>query len=448
MALHLTGRRGAVGGDFAHLPGSAGPRTRALRSGGVPDASEPLAAWGQQGAREQNLLTPGAGCPGRGESPAWSGRSPSERRQVLDRTGLPPGAWQDGPWNQPELLFIAGEWRDANDGRRFTVEDPADGSVLAEVADAGEVDAADALDAAVAAQAGWAATAPRERGELLRSAFELMTERREEFAHVISLEMGKPLAEAAGEVAYGAEFFRWFSEEAVRIHGRWMSRTRREEPAAHREAARRPVPVRHALELPARHGHPQDRPGHRRRLHHGGQACAADPADDAQARRAAVRGRSSGRRAQRRADHQRRPRRLGPDGRRPAAEGAASPARRASARCWSSSPADNLQRVSMELGGNAPFLVFEDADIPAAVDGAMVAKMRNMGEACTSANRFLVARRRRRRVRHRPRPADGGPPGRTRPGRRRGGRAPHRRGGRRLRQPAGRATPSTTAHGS
>ena len=103
------------------------------------------------------------------------------------------------------------------------MEDPADGSVLARVADAGEVDAADALDAAVAAQAGWAATAPRERGELLRSAYELIIERTDEFARTISLEMGKPLAEAAGEVAYGAEFFRWFAEEAVRIHGRFMS---------------------------------------------------------------------------------------------------------------------------------------------------------------------------------------------------------------------------------
>ena len=121
--------------------------------------------------------------------------------------------------DQPELLFIDGEWREANDGRRFEVEDPADGSVLARVADAGEVDAADALDAAVAAQAGWAATAPRERGELLRAAYELIIERTDDFARTISLEMGKPLAEAAGEVAYGAEFFRWFAEEAVRIHG-------------------------------------------------------------------------------------------------------------------------------------------------------------------------------------------------------------------------------------
>ena len=118
------------------------------------------------------------------------------------------------------------------------MEDPADGTILAKVADAGEVDAADALDAAVAAQAGWAATAPRERGELLRAAYELIIERKDEFARVISLEMGKPLAEAAGEVAYGAEFFRWFSEEAVRIHGRWMSRARRQEPAAHRASAR------------------------------------------------------------------------------------------------------------------------------------------------------------------------------------------------------------------
>ena len=123
---------------------------------------------------------------------------------------------------QPGRLFIAGSWREADSGKRFRVTDPADGSTLTDAADADPDDALDALDAAVDAQADWAATAPRERGEILRRAFELITAQADDFARLISLEMGKTLAEAKGEVTYGAEFFRWFAEEAVRIHGRWM----------------------------------------------------------------------------------------------------------------------------------------------------------------------------------------------------------------------------------
>ncbi|HEY1119876.1 MAG TPA: aldehyde dehydrogenase family protein, partial [Acidimicrobiales bacterium] len=119
-------------------------------------------------------------------------------------------------------LYVGGEWRPGSEGGRIEVLDPADGSVLTDVADGTLDDARAALDAAVAAQAGWAATAPRERGEILRRAFELVTEHADDLALVMSLEMGKPIAEAKGEVTYGAEFLRWFSEEAVRIHGRWM----------------------------------------------------------------------------------------------------------------------------------------------------------------------------------------------------------------------------------
>src|SRR5690349_17690816 len=119
-------------------------------------------------------------------------------------------------------LHIAGRWRQADSGARFDVLDPADGSVLASVADGTTDDAIDALDAAVAAQHDWARTPPRERAEILRRAFDLIIERADDLARLISLEMGKPVAEARGEVTYGAEFFRWFSEEAVRIHGRWM----------------------------------------------------------------------------------------------------------------------------------------------------------------------------------------------------------------------------------
>ena len=119
-------------------------------------------------------------------------------------------------------LFIAGEWREAEDGRRFEVLDPADGSVLTTVPDASTGEAVEALDAAVAAQSSWAATAPRERSDILRRAFDLITARADALAALMSLEMGKPVAEARGEVTYGADFFRWYSEEAVRIHGRWM----------------------------------------------------------------------------------------------------------------------------------------------------------------------------------------------------------------------------------
>ena len=119
-------------------------------------------------------------------------------------------------------LFIGGEWRPASGGDRFDVIDPADGSVLTDVADGTVDDAKAALEAAVAAQPEWAKTAPRERGEILRRAFEMVADRADDLAVLMSLEMGKTVKEAKGEVAYGNEFFRWSAEEAVRIHGRWM----------------------------------------------------------------------------------------------------------------------------------------------------------------------------------------------------------------------------------
>src|SRR5207342_546671 len=119
-------------------------------------------------------------------------------------------------------LYIDGQWRESGTGARFQVHDPADDSVIVDVADGDADDAMAALDAAVAAQPAWAATPPRDRGEILRRAFEAIIDQADDFAELISLEMGKTLAEAKGEVTYGAEFVRWFSEEAVRIHGRWM----------------------------------------------------------------------------------------------------------------------------------------------------------------------------------------------------------------------------------
>ena len=120
-------------------------------------------------------------------------------------------------------LFIGGEWRPASGGGELDVVDPSTEEVLTSVADASVEDGRAALDAAVAAQASWAATAPRDRGEILRAAFEKITERAEDLALLMTLEMGKPLKEAMAEITYGAEFFRWFSEEAVRIAGRWST---------------------------------------------------------------------------------------------------------------------------------------------------------------------------------------------------------------------------------
>ena len=177
----------------------------------------------------------------------------------------------------PKGLLIGGKWI-ATEGA-VEVEDPATGEIIAAVADASPEQGIEALDAAVAAPADWAATDPRERGEILRTAFELLVERSEDIALLMTLEMGKPLAEARGEVTYGAEFFRWFSEEAVRIAGRYSVAPVRRHPAADHEAAGRPGLRDHPVELPAGHGHPQDRPGAGRRLHRGDQAGGADPAD-------------------------------------------------------------------------------------------------------------------------------------------------------------------------
>ncbi|WP_104108455.1 NAD-dependent succinate-semialdehyde dehydrogenase [Nocardioides sp. 616] len=289
----------------------------------------------------------------------------------------------------PTQLFVNGKWRDAADGRLLSVDDPADGSVLVEVADASVDDAREALDAAVAAQHAWAATAPRERAELLRAAYELVNSRAEDFARVISLEMGKPLAEARGEVLYGNEFLRWFSEEAVRVHGRWM-----QNPAGGSRLLTMKRPVGPCLlitpwNFPLAMG--------TRKL---GAALAAGctavvkPASQTPLTMLllasvldevglpagvvnVVTTSASGEVGEA----------LMADDRLRKVSFTGSTA---VGRTLVRQSADNLQRVSMELGGNAPFLVFEDADLDAAVEGAMAAKMRNMGEACTAANRFLV----------------------------------------------------------
>src|SRR5436305_6531105 len=123
----------------------------------------------------------------------------------------------------PTGVLVGGEWRAADNGNTFPVEDPATGEVLCEVADGTAQDATAALDAAHEQQAAWAATPPRDRGEILRREFDLMTRRADDLALLMTLEMGKPVAESKAEVTYAAEFFRWFGEEAVRIAGRWST---------------------------------------------------------------------------------------------------------------------------------------------------------------------------------------------------------------------------------
>ena len=289
----------------------------------------------------------------------------------------------------PTGLYLDGEWRSSSTGDTFEVIDPSTEMVLTRVADASPADGQSALAAAAGAQRAWGRTAPRERAEILRRAFELVTARADDFALTMTLEMGKPLAESRGEVAYGAEFLRWFSEEAVRVSGRYSTApdgknrllvvqkpvgpslfitpwnfplamaTRKIAPAIAagctmvlKPAALTPLTalllaqVLDEAGLPAGvlNVIPTTRAG----------AVTAPLITDPRLRKLSFTGSTEvGRRLIADSSHQ-------------------------------------VLRVSMELGGNAPFIVFADADLDAAVDGAVLAKMRNGGEACVAANRFLV----------------------------------------------------------
>ncbi|MFN8096918.1 MAG: NAD-dependent succinate-semialdehyde dehydrogenase [Dermatophilaceae bacterium] len=289
----------------------------------------------------------------------------------------------------PTQLFIGGMWRDAEGGATLEVHDPATGQVLASVADGGVTDGAAALDAAVAAQSEWARTPPRERGELLRAAYDKLTERSEEFALLMTLEMGKPLAEARGEVAYAAEFFRWFSEEAVRIHGRYAVAPN---GATRLVTMKQPVgptlmitPWNFPLAMGTRKIGPAIAAG---------CTMVVKPAHEtplsmlALAKLLADLGLPAGVVNVVTTSHSgavMEPLIRDPRVRKLTFTGSTNVGRR-----LVEQSAQGLLRVSMELGGNAPFIVFEDADIDAAVTGAMLAKMRNIGEACTAANRFFV----------------------------------------------------------
>jgi len=289
----------------------------------------------------------------------------------------------------PHGLLIGGEWGAADGRPELAVEDPSTGEELARVADAGAAEARAAFDAAVAAQPAWAATAPRERGEILRRAFETITERTDDLALLMTLEMGKPVAESRAEIAYGADFLRWFSEEAVRIRGSWSvapaggSRlltmrqpvgpcllitpwnfpmamaTRKIGPAVAagctmvlKPAQQTPLSALALAALLAEAGLP---PGVLNVVTGSDAAAITGPIlDDPRLRKLSFTGST------------------------------------AVGRALSERVARNLVHVSMELGGNAPFVVFDDADLDAAIEGAVIAKMRNIGEACTSANRFVV----------------------------------------------------------
>ncbi|HEX8971972.1 NAD-dependent succinate-semialdehyde dehydrogenase, partial [Oryzihumus sp.] len=289
----------------------------------------------------------------------------------------------------PTGLFIGGQWRDSSDGATIKVEDPATGEILTEVADATVADGTAALDAAVAAQADWAATPPRDRGEILRRAFEAITARADDFAMLMTLEMGKPLAESRGEVTYGAEFFRWFSEEAVRIHGRWSTAPN---GATRLMTMKQPVgptlmitPWNFPLAMGTRKIGPALAAGCTMVVKPASQTpltmlALADLLTECGVPAGVLNVVTTSRTGDVMEPLIRDPRlrKLTFTGSTPVGKRLVEQS------------AEQLLRVSMELGGNAPFLVFEDADVDKAVEGAMLAKMRNIGEACTAANRFLV----------------------------------------------------------
>jgi succinate-semialdehyde dehydrogenase/glutarate-semialdehyde dehydrogenase len=289
----------------------------------------------------------------------------------------------------PDRLYIGGTWVAASTGGVLEVSDPATGQVLKSIADASASDGILALDAAVAAAAAWAATAPRLRGELLRSAFDLLQERQDEFALLMTLEMGKPLAESIGEVKYGGEFLRWFSEEAVRVTGRYGTNP---EGTGRMIVSQHPVgpcylitPWNFPLAMATRKIAPALAAGCTVVI----KPAALTPLTTlyftklledvglpAGVVNVVTTSKSGALSAPIIADP--RLRKLSFTGSTPVG------------RTLIEQSAQGVLRVSMELGGNAPFIVFEDADLDKAVDGAIAAKFRNIGQACTAANRFVV----------------------------------------------------------
>jgi succinate-semialdehyde dehydrogenase / glutarate-semialdehyde dehydrogenase len=290
----------------------------------------------------------------------------------------------------PTQLFIGGEWRDASGGDTLDVEDPSTGEAIASVADATPEDAKAALDAACAVQEEWAVHPPRERGEILRRAFEAMNANADDLALVMTLEMGKPLAESKAEIVYAAEFLRWFSEEAVRIEGRFGTAPN---GVGRLITMKQPVGPCYAItpwNFPAAMGTRKIGPAIA-----AGCTLVIKPAQQTPLSMLAlakifedaglpkgvlnVLTASSSSAVSKPIIEDPRLRKLTFTGSTEVG------------RLLVEQSAKGLLRTSMELGGNAPFLVFPDADVDAAVEGAVIAKMRNIGEACTAANRFHVA---------------------------------------------------------
>ncbi|WP_418275484.1 NAD-dependent succinate-semialdehyde dehydrogenase [Isoptericola jiangsuensis] len=291
----------------------------------------------------------------------------------------------------PDGLFVGGAWRPASEGKTFGVADPSTGETVKEIADASVADGVAALDAACSAADEWAATPARTRGEILRKAFDLLQERADDVALLMTIEMGKPLAESRGEVTYGGEFLRWFAEEAPRIQGRYGANP---EGTGRIVVSQHPVgpcylitPWNFPLAMATRKIAPALAAG---------CTVVLKPASLTPLTTLFV--------AQIFAD-------AGlPDGvlnvvtttsTGPVSEAILSDPRLRKVSFTGSTPvgqkllaqaADGVLRTSMELGGNAPFVVFDDADLDKAVDGAIAAKFRNIGQACTAANRFIVHR--------------------------------------------------------
>ena len=287
----------------------------------------------------------------------------------------------------PTGLFIGGSWHDTD--ATIKVEDPSTGEVLTAVADATPAQGIAALDAAVAAQDDWAATDPRARGEILRKAFELLHTRADDFALLMTLEMGKPLAEAKGEVTYGAEFFRWFSEEAVRIAGRYSIAPSGGTRLLTMKQPVGPVyaitPWNFPLAMGTRKIGPALAAGCTVVIKPAAQTPLTTLALAAVLTEAGVPDGVVNVITTSRSGAVSEPIIRDPRLRKLTFTGSTQVGRR-----LIEQSAEQVLKVSMELGGNAPFLVFADADLDRAVDGAMLAKMRNIGEACTAANRFLV----------------------------------------------------------
>ncbi|MFL5838904.1 MAG: NAD-dependent succinate-semialdehyde dehydrogenase [Thermoleophilaceae bacterium] len=290
----------------------------------------------------------------------------------------------------PKQLYIAGEWRDGSGGDTIAVEDPATEETLTEIADATKDDALAALGAAAGTQAEFAAMSPMDRGEILRRAYEAMTERADDLALLMTLEMGKPVEESKAEIAYAADFFYWYAGEAARVDGHYgvsyngkgrvlvmqqpvgptilitpwnfpmAMGTRKIGPAiaagctmVWKPAKQTPLSALALAQILEEAGLP---PGVLNLITASSSGDTMEPLiRDGRARKLSFTGSTE----------------VG--------------------RTLIEQSAEKILKVSMELGGNAPFLIFEDADLDAAVEGALLAKMRNIGEACTSANRFHVA---------------------------------------------------------